>query len=61
MLLAEQGERGGAGEQRAGVPSSWDRRARKGLWPLPSQWPPPSLGCRRSAGGGLWRRRQWEL
>lgn len=61
VLLAERGERGGASEQRVEVPSSRDRRARGRLWPSPSQWPPPSLGRRRSAGGGLWRRRQWEL
>lgn len=61
MLLALRGERGGAGEQRVEVPSSWDRPARGGLWPSPSQWPLPSLGRRRSAGGGLWRRQQWEL
>lgn len=61
MLLALRGERGGAGEQRVEVPSSWDWPARGGLWPSPSQWPLPSLGRRRSAGGGLWRRQQWEL
>jgi hypothetical protein len=58
VLLAEEGGRGGAGGQRVEVPSSRDLR---GLWPSPTQWPPPSLGRRRSAGGGLWRRRQWEL
>lgn len=55
MLLAERGERGGAGGQRVEVPSSWARRARGRLWPSPSQWPPPSLvavGLREAGYGG---------
>lgn len=61
MLPALRGERGGADEPRVEVPSSWDLPARGGLWPSPFLCPLPSLGRRRSAGDGLWRRRQWEL
>lgn len=36
VLLAERGERGGAGEQLVEVPSAWDRRACGCLWPSTS-------------------------